>query len=119
MRLDLKTQTQRDLWVLPLEGGAGGKPGKAYPWLATPFNEFFAKFSPDGRWVAYQADESGRFEIYVAAFPGPGGSGKSRRAGAVHQLRVPVVTSGFYLYDVPPMISGSWWLRLANRHRRR
>jgi dipeptidyl aminopeptidase/acylaminoacyl peptidase len=65
-RIDPKTQ--RDIWVLPLEN-----PSKAYPWLATPFNERFAKFSPDGRWVAYDSDESGRYEIYAAPFPGPGG----------------------------------------------
>jgi Tol biopolymer transport system component/predicted Ser/Thr protein kinase len=65
-RIDPKTRD--DIWVLPLDN-----PSKPYPWLATPFNERFAKFSPDGRWVAYASDESGRYEIYVAAFPGPGG----------------------------------------------
>jgi Tol biopolymer transport system component len=71
-RIDPKTQ--RDVWVLPLGEHSGpGASSKPVPWLATPFNEFFAKFSPDGRWVAYQSDESGRNEIYVAAFPGPGG----------------------------------------------
>ncbi len=69
-RIDPKTQ--RDLWVLPIGGQAPGGSPKPFPWLATPFNEFYAKFSPDGRWIAYQSDESGRDEIYVAAFPGPG-----------------------------------------------
>ena len=41
--------------------------------LRTPFYESGAKFSPDGRWLAYASDESGRFEIYVQPFPGPGG----------------------------------------------
>jgi Tol biopolymer transport system component len=67
-RIDPKTQ--RDIWVLPVTNGT---PSKPYPWLATPSNELFAKFSPDGRWVAYESDESGRYEIYVAPFPGPGG----------------------------------------------
>ena len=44
---------------------------KLYPFLQTRFNESLARFSPDGRWVVYQADESGRFEIYAAPFPGP------------------------------------------------
>ena len=35
-------------------------------------NETLARFSPDGRWVAYQSNESGRDEIYVQSFPGPG-----------------------------------------------
>jgi serine/threonine protein kinase len=65
-RIDPKTL--RDIWVLPLDN-----PSKPYPWLATPSNERFAKFSPDGRWVAYESDESGRYEIYVGPFPGPGG----------------------------------------------
>ena len=37
------------------------------------FNERYAKFSPDGHWVSYESDESGRYEIYIAPFPGPGG----------------------------------------------
>jgi hypothetical protein len=41
----------------------------AKPWLATPFNEATGKLSPDGRWIAYQSNESGRSEIYVRAFP--------------------------------------------------
>ena len=36
----------------------------------TPFNEWPASFSPDGRWVAYDSPESGRREIYVVSFPG-------------------------------------------------
>jgi serine/threonine-protein kinase len=39
------------------------------PFLATRFNESEADFSPDGRWVAYQSDETGRFEVYVRAYP--------------------------------------------------
>ena len=35
----------------------------------TPYIEDEVHVSPDGRWVAFQADESGRWEIYVAAFP--------------------------------------------------
>ena len=42
---------------------------KATQWLATPFNEQCAQLSPDGKWIAYQSDESGRSEIYVRAFP--------------------------------------------------
>ena len=38
------------------------------------FNERLPQFSPDGKWVAYQSDRTGRFEIYVQPFPGPGGA---------------------------------------------
>ena len=46
---------------------------KAQPFLQTPFNEGGADFSPDGHWLAYVSDESGRHEIYVQPYPGPGG----------------------------------------------
>ena len=58
----------RDIWVLPLEGERQPR-----PFLQTPFNEAEPKFSPDGRWLAYISDESGRREVYVQPFPGPGG----------------------------------------------
>jgi serine/threonine-protein kinase len=59
--------TQRDIWVLPLSDR------KAQPFLRTPFTEGAANFSPDGRWLAYISDESGRPETYVQPYPGPGG----------------------------------------------
>jgi hypothetical protein len=57
---------ERDVWVQPLDGGA------ARPYLATATAEKGARASPDGRWVAYQSDESGRDEVYVRSFPDPG-----------------------------------------------
>jgi hypothetical protein len=56
-----------DLWVLPMFGEK-----KPIPFLATAFDERDGQFSPDGARVAYQSNESGRFEIYVQPFPGPG-----------------------------------------------
>jgi eukaryotic-like serine/threonine-protein kinase len=58
---------QWDLWVLPPEGR---KPPR--PLVQSPFNEVGGLISPDGRWLAYASDESGRFEVYVAPYPGPG-----------------------------------------------
>jgi dipeptidyl aminopeptidase/acylaminoacyl peptidase len=60
--------TGLDLWVLPLSGDR-----TPVPFLNTKFNEAAGQFSPDGRWVAYQSDESGKNEVYVTPFPGPGG----------------------------------------------
>ena len=60
--------TNRDLWILPLEGER-----KPRPILQTPFDEGAASVSPDGRWVAYASNDSVRYEIYVQPFPGPGG----------------------------------------------
>lgn len=56
-----------ELMVLPLFGDR-----KPFPFLNTPFGGQGAVFSPDGKWVAYESNESGRFEVYVRAFPGPG-----------------------------------------------
>jgi Tol biopolymer transport system component len=61
-------KTRNDIWVLPVEGEP-----KPVPFLKTAFNEYNGRFSPDGRWVAYTSDESGRAEIYISPFPGAGG----------------------------------------------
>src|SRR5262249_46270521 len=45
---------------------------KPFPVVQTTFDETFALFSPDGKWIAYESNESGRNEIYVQPFPGPG-----------------------------------------------
>lgn len=60
--------TGPDIWVLPLAGDR-----KPFPFADTGFDERLGQFSPDGRWVAYASSESGRSEVYVAPFPGPGG----------------------------------------------
>jgi Tol biopolymer transport system component len=55
-----------DIYIVDLAKG-----GKPQPWLASPFNEAYAAFSPDGRWIAYVSDESGRDEVYIRSFPEP------------------------------------------------
>jgi Tol biopolymer transport system component/predicted Ser/Thr protein kinase len=60
------------LWVMPLPEGSSGN-AKLQPFLDSRSQKFDAAFSPDGHWVAYRSDESGNREIYVAAYPGPGG----------------------------------------------
>ena len=57
-----------DLWAIP----AGGS-GEPVEYLATEFFERFPAISPDGRWVAYMSDESGREEVYVRPFPAAAG----------------------------------------------
>ena len=72
---EINPQTNVDLWVLPLEGER-----KPWPWLNTPFVEETAKFAPNGKWIAYTSNESGRFEVYVQAFtPGAAASGDKKQ----------------------------------------
>ncbi|MFI5166475.1 MAG: protein kinase [Thermoanaerobaculales bacterium] len=65
---DTDPKTKQDLWVLPVSGDH-----KPMPYLQTESNELHARFSPDGKWVAYVSDESGRAEVYVQSFPATGG----------------------------------------------
>jgi serine/threonine-protein kinase len=46
--------------------------GKASPFVDGAATEWGARLSPDDRWMAYTSNESGRWEIYVKPFPGPG-----------------------------------------------
>jgi hypothetical protein len=59
--------TARDIWIVPVAGGG------ARPLLQGRFEERNPRLSPDGRWLAYSSDESGRFEVYVVRFPGMDG----------------------------------------------
>ena len=61
-------KTGVDIWILPVGGDR-----KPYPFVRSSFREWFGEFSPDGRWIAYESNESGRSEVYLRPFPGPGG----------------------------------------------
>jgi Tol biopolymer transport system component len=76
-------QTKLDLWILPMSGDR-----KPVPFLQTVFNEQQARFSPDGKWIAYTSDESGSPEVYVRTFPASGGKWRvSTNGGAEPQWR--------------------------------
>ncbi len=69
---------RQDVWLLPLAGDR-----KPVPFLTGPYDESQARVSPDGRWLAYTSDESGRPEVYVQSFPEPGGKWQiSTRGGS-------------------------------------
>ena len=76
--------TRRDIWVLPLEGDR-----EPTPFLVTPAGERAPMFSPYGRWLAYVSDESGRDEVYVRPYPGPGGRRQISPNGGTEPLWAP------------------------------
>ena len=64
---NLQPKTQWDVWLLPTSSAPSER--RPVPFLQTVYNEHLARFSPDGRWLAYVSDESGTNEVYVVAFP--------------------------------------------------
>ena len=59
---------------------------KVTPFLNSRFNEVYPEFSPDGRWIACGSNESGRQEVYVRPFPGPGGKSQISNEGGAEPL---------------------------------
>src|SRR2546426_2508152 len=76
MRRKVKGPTRGDIWIVPLFGDR-----KPFPFMQSEFEEAVADFSPDGRFIAYGSNESGRNEVYVAPFPGGGGKWQGSTAG--------------------------------------
>ena len=89
-RLDPKTKS--DLWVLPLEGDR-----TPVPLIRTEFNEVDGRISPDGHWIAYSSDDSGRWEVYVASFPKPIGRWQVSSGGGSQPVWRRNGTELFYL----------------------
>jgi Tol biopolymer transport system component len=80
---EIDPKTRYDLWVLPMSGDR-----KPIPFLQTEFNERNGVFSPDGKWVAYDSDESRKKEVYVQPFPASGGKWQiSKNGGTVAKWR--------------------------------
>jgi Tol biopolymer transport system component len=77
--VSVKVGQAQDLWVLHPD-----QKEKPVPWLETAFSEGGAAFSPDGRWLAYASNESGRYEVFVQSFPNAGGRWQISKDGAVH-----------------------------------
>ena len=70
--------TGGDVWAVPLFGDR-----KPFPVAQSPATEIWGTFSADGKWVAFQSDESGRGEIYVVPFPGLGGKWQISTGGGL------------------------------------
>jgi eukaryotic-like serine/threonine-protein kinase len=95
------SRTGSNIWQLTLDCSDPDhpKPVKREPLLQTVYNEEASAISPDGHWLAYQSNESGRMEIYVQPFPGSGGKWQVSSGGG----RLPVWSRNqrelFYLDD--------------------
>ena len=71
--LSVEIKGSSDLWVVGLAEGGAKAASDPVPFQQTEFSDGDARFSPDGRWLAYFSNETGRGEVYVRPFPGPGG----------------------------------------------
>ena len=106
--------TNFDLMILPLRGSsaAGWTAGTPTVFLRTPANEQNPEFSPDGHWLAYQSDESGRNEAYVRPFPGGDRKWQISSAGATYPMWSKTAPSVFYaaldgqIMEVPYTVAG-------------
>jgi len=105
-------RTGADILLYSLESG------ELSEYLKTPGDEDSPTFSPDGRWLAYGSNETGDYEVYVAAYPGPGGKWQVSRDGGQHPrwradgrelfyaaeddlMAVPVETDGVFQHGTP------------------
>jgi serine/threonine protein kinase/Tol biopolymer transport system component len=103
---ELNPTTQRDIWVLRMGGPSLGSRQAASPgsgqarmaqlFLRTPFDESAPRFSPDGHWLAYISNESGRYEVYVQPYPGPGGKYQISTEGGTEPVWNPKGRELFY-----------------------
>jgi eukaryotic-like serine/threonine-protein kinase len=83
-------KTQRDIWI------ASVKDHTRTLYLGTPATEGAPRFSPDGKWIAYVSDESGRAEIYVQPYPRGGGKWQISTDGGIEPLWNPNGRELFY-----------------------
>ncbi len=84
--------TGDDLWVAALDGSSDPE-----PFATTEFKEQNPRFSPDGKWIAYQSDESGIREVYIRPYPGPGGKWQVSSGGGEGPMWSPDGKRLFYL----------------------
>jgi serine/threonine-protein kinase len=97
-----------ELMILPLEGDAirGWTPGVPVAYSDTDALTGSPMFSPDGRWLAYSSTESGRSEVYVRSFPGPGGKWVISMGGATLPTWSPTKPEILYNVDGQIMVVG-------------
>jgi Tol biopolymer transport system component/predicted Ser/Thr protein kinase len=97
LRLSVSTladpKTKNDLWMLSMTG----EPALT-PVFRTEFNEWLGKFSPNSRWLAYQSDETGKYEVYIRAADG---------SGSKYQVSANGGTNGTWSRDGRTLVYGS------------
>jgi eukaryotic-like serine/threonine-protein kinase len=86
--MEINPNTGYDVYIL--------KDGKPQPFVNTASLETAPRFSPDGRFIAYASDESGRLEIYVRPYPGPGGKWQVSTEGGSEPVWNPKGRDLFY-----------------------
>jgi Tol biopolymer transport system component len=97
-------ETKADVWVLPVMPEGRSAPGaKGTPYLRSPFNESAPRFSPEPnpQWVAYNSDESGRSEVYVASFPVPRKRVQISTAGGLYPVWAANGRALYYVSRIP------------------
>jgi len=87
---EINPTSGQNIWILRMNDR------KALPFHRTGPNENEPRFSPDGRWLAYLSDESGRYEIYVQPYPGPGGKWQISTEGGTEPVWNPNGRELFY-----------------------
>jgi len=115
--------TGYDIWTLDMN-----PVGRPLPFLKTRFDEGRAAFSPDGRWIAFETNDSGRWEIFVKAYPGPGRRWQISSQGGRWAIWAPngreiYYSSGSRLMVVPVETKKAFWagkpellLEISNCH---
>ena len=93
--LRTKSANRREIWTVPIDGGP------PRPLLQTSYNVGAPRFSPDGRWITFESDETGQREVYVQPYPGPGPRLRLSTAGG----RTPMFTNNgrtlvYWTHDV-------------------
>jgi serine/threonine-protein kinase len=95
---------QRDIWIAPVDS-----PSALHPFIATEADEFSPAVSPDGQWLAYISNESGRFEVYVRPMTVAGGRVQISTHGAIEPLWSPTGEELFYRADQKIMAARITW----------
>ena len=90
---------EQDIWVL--------EDGAPRAFIATDAYELAPRFSPDGQWIAYESDESGQPEVYVAPYPGPGGAEAVSQNGGMCPVWSPDGRELFYANNRGQVLSVS------------